>query len=100
MTKLYLVKDGIKNVGCLIKNEKQFFNTNFYLLTYDFKTNEGYIDKKGQNYWRLYTQVGQKYGQSRYNELPSFKECINRLKELNGNNEVYICKATDIEKYK
>ena len=96
---LYLIKDGIKDVGCVMKNDNQIFNTDFHLITYDFKTNEGYIDKKEQDYWRLYTQVGQKVGQSRYHHFSNFEQCVEKLKELNGDASVVICNANEIDKY-
>lgn len=80
---LYLVKDGIKSVGCkLDSNGNQIFRTNFYLITYDFITNEGYIERKEINEWRLYTQIGQSLGQSRYHTKPTLNECIEQLKSL------------------
>lgn len=100
MSKLYLVKDGIKGVGCITVKDEQIFNTNFYLITYDFRTNEGYISKKKYNHWRLYTQIGQKVGQSRYHELSNFEECLEQLKELKGDDDIIICQTKDIEKYK
>lgn len=96
---LYLVKDGIKDVGCVMKNNTQIFDTDFHLITYDFKKNEGYIDKKGEDYWQLYTQVGQKVGQSRYHKFPDFRQCVEKLKELNGDDKVVICNANEIDKY-
>lgn len=97
---LYLVKDGVKDVGYVSKNGKQLFDTNFYLITYDFKTNEGYFEKKHENVWRLYTQVGQKVGQGRYHELTSFDQCVEKLKELKGDDKILICNADEIGKYK
>lgn len=97
---LYLVKDGIKDVGCITNNNHQVFDTNFHLITYDFKTNEGYIEKKGEIYWRLYTQIGQKFRQSRYHQFTDFVQCVEKLKELKGDDEVIICNANEIEKYK
>jgi hypothetical protein len=97
---LYLVKDGIKGVGCIVINNKQEFGTNFHLITYDFKTNEGYIDKKDENYWRLYTQVGQKPGQGRYYKFTTFQLCVEKLKKLKGDDKILICKENEIEKYK
>lgn len=98
--KLYLVKDGIVNVGCKTNNGKQVDNSNYHLITYDFKSNEGYIDKKGLNKWKFYTQVGQKIGKGRYHHFQTFQECVNKLKELKGDDEIMICKSTEIEMYK
>ena len=97
---LYLVKDGIKDVGCITINNHQVLDTDFHLITYDFKTNEGYIEKKGENYWRLYTQVGQRIGKSRYHQFTAFVQCIEKLKELKGDDEVIICNVNEIEKYR
>lgn len=97
---LYLVKDGIMGVGCITSNEEQVHGTNFYLITYDFKTNEGYIEKKDESYWRLYTQVGQKLGQSRYHKFTAFEQCVEKLKELKGDNKIIICEADEIQNYK
>jgi predicted DNA-binding WGR domain protein len=97
---LYLVKDGIMGVGWVTSNDKQVLGTNFYLITYDFKTNEGYVEKKGENYWRLYTQIGQKFGQSRYHQFTAFEQCIKKLKELKGDDNILICKADEIQNYK
>jgi hypothetical protein len=89
--RLYLIQDGIKNVGYNKINDAHSFGSNYYLITYDFKTNEGYIDKRTNN-WRLYTQVGQKLNQNRYYHFESFDGCIARLIELKGDNEIMICK--------
>lgn len=98
--KLYLVKDGIKGVGCVVgENDIQIFNTNFHLLTYDFVTNEGYVDKKDVNYWRLYTQIGQKLGQSRYHKLVDFHQCIKKLQELKGDSDIAICESHEIKNF-
>jgi hypothetical protein len=75
-------------------------DSDFHLITYNFKTNEGYVDKKGKNHWRLYTQVGQKFGQNRYHKLLDFEQCVEKLKELKGDDEIVICQAKEIEKYK
>ena len=103
---LYVVKDGIKNIGCKVnKNGGQIKGTNFYLLTYG-KNNEGYIEKKSLNNWRLYTQVGEleakralhKAGitdksKVRYHHFPTFEECILKLKELCGSTSIEICES-------
>lgn len=98
--RLFVVQDGIKNVGSVLKNGEQIMNTNFHLITYDFKTNEGYIDKKKPNIWKLYTQVGQKIGKKRDYYFLEFIDCIMKLEELKGNNEITIYKSRDIENYK
>ncbi len=93
---LYLVKDGIYKNGYIVKDGQQKLDTDFHLITFDFKTNEGYVDKKGLNKWRLYTQVGQKLGKSRYYTFSNFSKCVEKLKQLNGNCEVVICNCSDI----
>lgn len=98
--RLFLVQDGIENVGWKTINGKQVSNSNYHLITYDFKSNEGYIDKKGTNKWRLYTQVGQKIGEDRYHHSRTFEDCVNKLKELKGDDEIIVCKSTEIEMYK
>ena len=92
------------NVSAIALAEKSFLRDKlFYIsgkLTYDFKTNEGFIDKKSEYHWRLYTQVGQKIGKSRYYKFTDFAKCVERLKELKADDEVIICNANEIEKYK
>ncbi len=101
---LYVVKDGLINQGCKVnKNGEQIKGTDFYLLTYG-KNNEGYIEKKSKNKWRLYTQVGEpetlknlnKEGikdryRIRYHHFATFEECIEKLYELNNNSAIEIC---------
>lgn len=97
---LFVVKDGIKDIACVKdQNGKQILGTNYYAISYDFKSNEGYIEKKGHNIWRLYTQVGQKVGQTRYHSFLTFDDCIEKLIELKGNKNIIICDSTEIEKY-
>ena len=104
MKKLYVVKDGLKNQGCKVNSKgDQIRDTNFYLLTYG-KNNEGYIEKKSPDIWRLYTQIGEletirkmqkeeiiDKSQVRYYHFPTFAECIEKLKELCGSTEIEIC---------
>jgi hypothetical protein len=104
MKKLYVVKDGLKNQGCKVnKNGDQIKGTDFYLLTFG-KNNEGYIEKKSNNNWRLYTQVGEtetlrrlnKEGikdksRIRYHHFATFEKCIDKLYELSNNSAVEIC---------
>ena len=96
MIKLYLVKDGIKGVGCITKNNEQIFNTNFFLITFDFKSNEGYIEEK-ENFWKLYTQIGQKLNTSRYHYLKTFSECIEKLTELSKGKMIEILDTKDVK---
>lgn len=98
---VYLVKDGIVNVGYKKgPNNKQIKNTNFYLISYDLKSNCGYIEKKGENNWRLYTTIGQQFNKSRYHHFDAFDDCVNKLKELKGNDDIIICDSNDVENYK
>lgn len=100
MNTLYIVKDGIINVGYIKTVEGlQSKNTNFYLITYNFKTNEGYIELKSDNRWRLYTQIGQSFNQTRYHHFMSFNECIEKIKELKGDEKITICTSDDYQKY-
>ncbi len=97
---LYLVKDGVENVACVVdKNGDQMFNTNYYAITFNFKSNEGYIEKKRADYWRLYTQIGQKLNQSRYYKERTFEGCIKKLKELKGDEEIKIINSSQITSY-
>jgi len=96
--KMYVVKDGIDKVGCRInpKTNEQLIGTSFYLLTYNFKSNVGYIEKKTSTIWQLYTSVGTSIGlSSRYHRFDSFEKCINKLKEL-CNTEVIVCSNEDV----
>ena len=43
---IIFIQDGIENVGYRTINGKQVSNSNYHLITYDFKSNEGYIDKE------------------------------------------------------
>lgn len=100
MNTIYIVKDGIVNIGYVSTFEgHQIKNTNFHLITYDFETNEGYIELKSNNQWRLYTQIGQTINQSRYYHFSSFNECLEKLKELKGDENIVICNSDDYKKY-
>ena len=99
--KLYVIKDGITNVASIKdQNGMQISGTKFYALSYDFYSNEGYIEEKAKNSWRLYTQIGQRFGKSRYYNLRTFDNCIQKLTELKGNDEIKICNSSDLEKYR
>lgn len=84
MTKLFLVKDGIYSAKLVNTNNDQIFDSNYFAITYGLRRNEGYIDKKNPKTWKLYTQVGQTMGSSRYYYLDSFELCISKLEELSG----------------
>lgn len=97
---LYVVKDGIESIAFVKdKNGNRILGTNYYALTYDFKSNEGYIEYKRANFWRLYTQIGQKLGQSRYYKELTFDKCIEKLKKLKRNDKIIVCESSEIKKY-
>ena len=104
MKNLYVVKDGLKSIGCKVDiNGEQIKGTNFYLLTFG-KGNEGHIDEKSTDNWQLYTQIGElatirkmyKLGvedksRARYHCFSTFEKCIEKLKELRDSSLVKIC---------
>lgn len=104
MKKLYVIKDGVKNNGCIVdKNGNQVKNTNYYLISFG-KGNEGYIEKKSVRNWQLYTQVGEiktiremnnkgikDKSRVRYYHFPTFENCVDKLKELSDNCTIEIC---------
>ena len=81
MEKIFLVKGGLANTpDNPIKDD-------FYLITKDFKRNHGYIGKRSDKVWRLYTPLGYNKsvtgGKSNYyHHYPTFEECVEKLKEL------------------
>lgn len=87
--KLYIVKDGTEK-AFVSKNGVRVFDTNYYSITYNFISNEGYIEKKAENYWRLYTQIGQKINQLRYHKCISLDGCIEKLIQLKGDDNITI----------
>ena len=97
MEKIYVVKDGIYGVGIVSNEDKQLKNGTFYLLTYTFNDNIGYIGKRDDGTWRLYTSIGNppdfKY---RYHHFSSFEDCVQKLQELSGENKVEV--IADFEK--
>lgn len=97
---LYLVKNGIDTAKVIKNRGERLYNTNYYSITYDFTTNEGYIEMKGLNNWRLYTQVGQRLGTSRYHDLQTFEQCVEKLERLSECNKIIVCKSSEIERYK
>ncbi len=93
---LYLIKDGIETAKIIDKHGNRIFNTEYYSISYDFVRNEGYIEKKDDNKWKLYTQIGQRFGQSRYFYFESFEKCINQLNNLNENKEIIILSQKEL----
>lgn len=81
MEKIFLVKGGLANTfDNPIKDD-------FYLITKDFKRNHGYIGKRSDKVWRLYTPLGYNKsvtgGKSNYyHHYPTFEECVEKLKQL------------------
>ena len=94
--KLYLVKDGIENACVIDKNRNRVFNTNYYSITYNFIKNEGCIEKKSEYNWRLYTQIGERIGKSRYYNFTNFEDCIKKLKILKGDNDILVINQKEI----
>ncbi|WP_298767627.1 hypothetical protein [uncultured Polaribacter sp.] len=95
--KLNLVKGGIKGIAF----QRDFkgnhnLNKNFYVISYDLKSNEGYIQKKGVKNWKLYTQIGQKIGERRKFYFNTFESCVEKLKELKGDDLIYIYNPENI----
>lgn len=99
MSEVYLVKDGIINVGFISKNKEQVKNTNFFLITIDFKTNFGYVQKRKTSEWRLYTSIGQLMNKKRYYHFDTLVECINKLKVLKGDDKVSLINSNEVVKY-
>ena len=78
MEKIFLVKGGFANTpDNPIKDD-------FFLITKDFKGNNGYIGKRSNKVWRLYTHYGSisDVKSSCYHHYPTFEECVQKLKEL------------------
>lgn len=94
--KLYIVHDGIENACVIDKSGNRIFNTYYYSITYNLIRNEGYIEKKAENNWRLYTQIGQKIGKTRYYNFPTFEECIRQIEILKGNNNISVINQKEL----
>ena len=95
--KLYVVKDGIPGVGYQSRSGQQIKDGTFYLLTYDFKSNIGYVGKKSTNLWRLYTTIGSTNDfKSRYHHFPNFLECVQKLQELSGDTKVEVIESAEV----
>jgi len=98
MKTLYVIQDGIKGVG-FVSNQfgEQMKNTNFFLLSYNLKSNVGYIEKKAVNTWRLYTSVGCSTDfSSRYHHFSTFNECIEKLQTLADPAKIEVCHSDNL----
>uniref|UniRef100_UPI0032173406 hypothetical protein n=1 Tax=uncultured Draconibacterium sp. TaxID=1573823 RepID=UPI0032173406 len=99
MSKLYVVKDGIKGVGCVVDKEgNQVFDESFHLITYNFKSDQGYIQPKKAK-WRLYTTI-QKNKPAFKEHYNSFAECVVKLQHLSYPLEIEIIDSLEVEKIK
>ncbi len=97
---LYIIKDGLKNCGCIVDSQRnQQFNTNLYILTYDLKSNVGYIEMKEKNSWKLNTSVGCVVNdfKSWYHDCESYDEAVKVLKTLcKADTQIIICNSNEI----
>lgn len=77
---VYLVQGGLN----LSKDSKPDFD--FFIITYDFKKNYGYIGKKGKNSWKLYTILGKTPmvlgSPDNHYFFKSFEDCVHQLEKL------------------
>ena len=53
---------------------------------------------KGTNKWKLYTQIGEKPGSSRYFCFKTFEECIEELKILSQNKSILVLDQKEYKK--
>lgn len=99
---LFVVKDGIKNVGTIQdRNGNRILNIDYYLMSYNFKSNNGYLKRTGNKNWKLYTQIGiTQSGKGGYFYFKSIEEAIQKLKELKGDENVKIIDSKDLAKYR
>ncbi|MEO8772303.1 MAG: hypothetical protein ABI402_19550 [Ferruginibacter sp.] len=85
---IYLVQGGLN----LTEDSKPDFD--FFIITYDFKKNYGYIGRKGKNSWKLYTILGRTPmvlgSPDNHYHFKNFEDCVKHLKKL-SNAEVQIC---------
>jgi hypothetical protein len=97
MRKLFVVRHGIPFVGYSSKDGKPVRSPDYYLLSFGLESNVGYIGKKSQENWRLYTSIGAgKDMVSRYHHFGTFEECIAELQILAGEIQIEIF---DIDTY-
>ena len=77
---IYLVQGGLN----LSKDSKADFD--FFIITYDFKKNYGYIGKKGKNSWKLYSILGRTPmvlgSPDNHYYFKSFEDCLQQLEKL------------------
>jgi len=84
---IYLVQGGLN----LTEDSKPDFD--FFIITYDFKKNYGYIGRKGKNSWKLYTILGRTPmvlgSPDNHYHFNNFEDCVQHLEKL-SNAEVKI----------
>ena len=77
---IYLVQGGLN----LSEDSKPDFD--FFIITYDFKKNYGYIGRKGKNSWKLYTILGRTPmvlgSPDNHYYFKSFEDCVQQLEKL------------------
>lgn len=77
---VYLAQGGFN----ISEDSKPDFD--FFIITYDFKKNYGYIGKKGKNSWKLYTILGRTPmvlgSPDNHYYFKSFEECVQHLEKL------------------
>jgi hypothetical protein len=99
--KLFVVKDGIKNLAIVRDSHgNRILNTNYFSLSYNFKSNVGYLEKIGKGNWKLYTQIGITHsGKGGCFYSTSLEGCIQKLAELKGDNEILVINSKEIDKH-
>ncbi len=82
---LYLVQGGISRNSSVNNNEVSP-DKNFYVITFDFEKNFGYIGKKGKNWWKLYTILGRTPmilgSPDNHYHFKTFEDCVAKLEIL------------------
>ncbi|WP_340113930.1 hypothetical protein [Maribellus mangrovi] len=77
MSKLYIIKGSFNPEEELEGVDQTPFST-YHTITLNLKTIEGNIEKKGSTNWRISIQNGE----TRNYHLPTFRKCVDKLKEL------------------
>jgi len=95
MPKLYIVKGGFNPEG---KIETVDYNpyTTYHAISLHLNTIDGCIEKKVPTNWRLCIQNGE----TRKYHFPTFKKCIDKLKELFHPADFEIINGNDITRIK